>query len=117
MSAPSTTPERAIHNFNPAKASAAIGGRERAGPDRLNLARFQLFSNADLNVLEPLLSSCAVVGLVRGDVLIAANDSNNALYLVLDGQLRVQFNAGPDASIGVIEAGDCVGELSLIDRR
>ena len=107
MSGPSITLKRARHKFGPAEAGATCRCA-RADLDRADLARLQLFSNADFNVIELLLASCPVVDLVRGDVLITDNEPNDALYLVLEGRLRVKGDSDEGNPISVIEAGDTV---------
>lgn len=53
--------------------------------------------------------------LAAGEVLIRHGEPNDTMYLLLEGQLHVHLRELDDAPIAVIEAGETVGELSLLD--
>jgi CRP-like cAMP-binding protein len=55
--------------------------------------------------------------LADGDILVREGTSDNHLYVIVKGSLRVARNAGtPDeVSMFALTAGDLVGELSFID--
>jgi CRP/FNR family cyclic AMP-dependent transcriptional regulator len=50
--------------------------------------------------------------LVAGEVLIAEGDAGGALFILLDGALRVE--KGGAAITAISETGVCVGELSIL---
>ncbi|MES1256106.1 MAG: GGDEF domain-containing protein [Acidobacteriota bacterium] len=54
--------------------------------------------------------------LAAQDILLSAGTANRTLYLVVSGRLRVHV-PGTDEPHVQIEAGECVGELSIIDGR
>ena len=85
--------------------------------DRLLLERSQLFCDIDLDCIDHLLDSCPEMLLAAGDTLLQQGASNSTLYLVLDGQLRVYLGARELPEHTQINAGECVGEMSLIDGR
>ena len=79
------------------------------------LSENQLFRQADLTRVVGHLDTCTRHRLMPGDVIIEAGARNTTLYLVLSGQLRVYAGGRDLPANAVIGAGDCVGELSLID--
>ncbi len=85
--------------------------------DRQALARSPLLANADLEALEGLLDACAVQELNAGDVLIQPGERNQIFYFLLSGRLRVHLESPRDESLCLIEPGESVGELSVIDQK
>lgn len=116
MSTSSATLERVARQQEHV-ATGPVMGYAHTDIGRAELERLRLFSNADLSVIESLLVNCPIIDLARGDILIADNEANDALYLVLEGRLRVQLDGDEDKLLSMIDTGDCVGELSLIDNK
>ncbi|MFA7269140.1 MAG: GGDEF domain-containing protein [Sterolibacterium sp.] len=85
--------------------------------DRLLLERSQLFSDIDLDCIEHLLDTCPETLLAAGDTLLQQGAPNTTLYLVLDGQLRVYLGGAELPEHTLLNPGECVGEMSLIDGR
>lgn len=83
--------------------------------DRLQLERAQLFANISLESVEHLLERCHKLNLERGEHLLEAGAANSHLYLVLQGELRVYLADRGMPEHAVFGAGNCVGELSLLD--
>lgn len=84
-------------------------------PDRALLERNKLFRDISFESVEPILKGCQVITLKSGTTLLEVGQKNTALYLVLDGELRVYLDGrGLNAHV-VLGPGECVGELSLID--
>jgi len=67
--------------------------------------------DADLSLLE----DCPVREFKEGAVLIEAGQTNNFLYLLLSGRLRIHVKNLTLDPITILEPGEIVGELSLID--
>jgi diguanylate cyclase (GGDEF)-like protein len=82
---------------------------------RISLAESRLLRQTDLGAIDGLLSSCARYQLMPGDTLIESGTRNNMLYLVLSGQLRVYAGGRDMPANAILGAGDCAGEMSLID--
>ena len=74
-----------------------------------------LFRGVDPDTLHRIPDFCDVVKLVPGDVLISLGQHNDMLYLVLDGEIRIQTGAEEHHHYVTLQAGECVGEMSLID--
>lgn len=83
--------------------------------DRQQLAQAKLFANVSLDSVEHMLESCYPVHLDRSDRLLEPGVENSHLYLILDGELRVYLADNSMPEHAVFGAGDCVGELSLLD--
>ncbi|KAF0164033.1 MAG: cyclic nucleotide-binding protein [Rhodocyclaceae bacterium] len=83
--------------------------------DRLLLDRASLFASVSLESVEHLFERCYPLTLERGEHLLEAGAANNNLYLILDGELRVYLSDRSLPPHAVLGAGDCVGEMSLLD--
>jgi diguanylate cyclase (GGDEF)-like protein len=84
--------------------------------DRDKLESLLLLKGVDLESIRGLLEDCPVQQLKRGEVLIHAEKPNQFLYLLVSGRLRIHLKLDLD-SIAILESGEVVGELSLIDRQ
>lgn len=82
---------------------------------RAQLSTSRLFRQVNLDPLQAPLGACVRCQLMPGDTLIEADAYNNTLYVVLSGQLRVYAGGRELPANAVLEAGDCAGEMSLID--
>ncbi|MBN2585726.1 MAG: GGDEF domain-containing protein [Candidatus Fermentibacteraceae bacterium] len=62
-----------------------------------------------------VLSGCPVLELKSGQMLLRAGQSNQKLYIILSGSLSVHLDSPERDSVARLEAGESVGELSVID--
>ena len=83
--------------------------------ERQYLEQARLFADIDLESIQHLLEGCDRLNLERGDHLLEAGAANSHLYLILDGELRVYLTDRNLPAQAVLSAGDCVGEMSLLD--
>ena len=85
--------------------------------DTLSLSRLQLFRNVDLenSTLLDLLCLCNYRRLAEGEVILTTSKENHYLYIVLKGRLAVQLSSHIDIPFAIVEPGECVGEMSIID--
>ena len=74
-----------------------------------------LFRNIHDKRLQQVLTSCPVREFADGEVLLAPGQTNHNLFLVLSGRLSVRIGTDHAAQPLMIERGECVGELSIID--
>lgn len=81
------------------------------------IARAQLFEGLSLDMFEDVLAQCPVLTLSAGQVLLEPGVPNQCLYVLLDGVLNVCVARSDTEPLAQVAAGDCVGEVSLIDRR
>ena len=75
----------------------------------------ELFRQTPPEVVTGLLADCPTRHIKAGEQLLFPERVNNHLYLVLEGELRVLVGAPGVAAPIVIGAGQCVGELSVVD--
>lgn len=88
---------------------SAIDGEELAG--------LRLFAGADLESAADILRESSMHMLRAGEVLLVPGTTNHYLYLLLCGRLRVHLDALNTDPVRMIESGETVGEISLIDEK
>ena len=86
-------------------------------PQRSEVAAQLLLHDVDLETVWHLLEPCGVKELARGDVLISPGNTERNLCLLLRGSLQVFLGSTEEDLVAVLEAGQAVGELSLIDQK
>lgn len=79
------------------------------------LASLSLFRDENPDGLEWVLNACTVESLRAGEVVLDPACDNDNLYLILSGSVLVHLDSAPAGPHARLEAGDCVGEMSLID--
>lgn len=82
---------------------------------RTLLAENRLFREVNLQPITATLAGCHRHHLMPGDTLIEAGSHTHTLYLVISGQLRIYAGGRDLPANAVLNAGDCVGEMSFID--
>jgi len=80
------------------------------------LQRLHLFQGVRLEPLQEQLDSCSVRVIEAGETLIARGQTNNYLYLLLAGRLRVYLDTMGE-TLSIVEPGESVGEISIIDKQ
>ncbi len=86
--------------------------------DPAELANLKVLEGVDLEHVRGLLDSCRVAMLAPGDVLLTMGQSNAVMYMILAGRMSVHLEGGPASEpVAFIEAGQTVGELSVLDAR
>jgi CRP/FNR family transcriptional regulator/CRP/FNR family cyclic AMP-dependent transcriptional regulator len=81
------------------------------------LGRAQLFRDLPEAILQDLAATAHARTYRRGGTLVRQGEPGDALYLLLDGEVKVLVEApsGEQAVVAILGPGDCVGEFSLID--
>lgn len=79
--------------------------------------RCALFNNVSRETLEKLRDFCTIVVLDAGQTLMTQGQANDRLYLILRGKVHVYLEDRDLPHYLTLAAGECVGELSLIDGR
>jgi diguanylate cyclase (GGDEF)-like protein len=79
------------------------------------LQRIGLFAGVNLDTISKQLSTCTVRELEAGETLIARGQTNNYMYLLIAGRLRIFLDTMGEA-LSILEAGESVGEISIIDK-
>lgn len=76
------------------------------------LKEVSLFRTLDRRQLERLANSITERTYTAGESIVKENDAANALYLIVEGQVRVH-KGGTD--LNTLGAGDYFGEMALLD--
>jgi diguanylate cyclase (GGDEF)-like protein len=79
------------------------------------LQHSRLFQNVPHALVASVLASSPTRSLAAAEVLLHVGQPNDILYVVLSGKLGVLLGGAAGPRHVQINAGDCVGELSVID--
>ncbi|MFQ6021845.1 MAG: EAL domain-containing protein [Acidiferrobacterales bacterium] len=83
--------------------------------DWSELSRLRLFENVSLKSVRTLLDACPVREVRADETIIHAGQSNHAMYVLLSGRLHIHLDSVKSTPDAIIEAGESVGELSVLD--
>jgi len=86
-------------------------------PLREELENLQLMRRVSLESVHGLLMSCDIVELEPGTKLLEAGQLNRTMYLILAGRLAIHLDGPESQPLTRVEAGESVGELSVIDEQ
>lgn len=78
-------------------------------------SELQLFQGVSLESVEHLLKDCLVLELAKGETLLSPDQPNDKVYLILSGRLGVHIDGINRPSLVHLNAGECVGEMSIIN--
>jgi len=81
------------------------------------LSHVDFFANLDKKELQVLSKACQERHYSAGTKIISQGDTGVGLYVIKSGKVRiVQTNsAGAEEELGTYDAGDVLGEMSLLD--
>lgn len=86
--------------------------------DPAELAHLKVLEGVDLEHVHGLLDRCPVKALAPGEILLTMGQPNELMYMILAGRMSVHLEGGPTTEpVAFIEAGQTVGELSVLDAR
>ncbi|MEO5330737.1 MAG: diguanylate cyclase [Magnetococcus sp. YQC-5] len=74
-----------------------------------------IFKGTPYESVRHILEQCSIRLLMPDEILIYPRKEDHPFYHLLEGQLTVHFNNQRTLPIATIRAGECVGELSVID--
>ena len=77
--------------------------------------RQPLFKSANIFEVEDLLLNCSLLRIEAGRVVIAADQPNERMYVVLRGELSVRLESPDSTPVAMLSNGEVFGELSAID--
>lgn len=82
------------------------------------IRRVPLFAGLVPEQAELLANAVTKQRFKRGEALVLQGKMSNALYIILSGKARVLMSdgSGREVILATLSAGECVGEMSLIDR-
>ena len=85
------------------------------------LAANQVFAGLSPSALAPVPGAGEVIQAKAGDRLIEEGQTNNHLFLVLDGAVEVRLLENPGrfsgVRLGIRDGGTCIGEYAFIDNK
>jgi diguanylate cyclase (GGDEF)-like protein len=94
---------------------AETGDFERV--DRELLYRLPLFSGVAPKHIDFVCRSSSLRTLRTDELLLTPEEENSYVFLVLAGRLQVHVGDPMQIPVAVVEAGECVGEMSVIDSK
>lgn len=83
--------------------------------DRALIEQNLLFGGMDFSSVEYMLERCKLQSLPAGEKLLQPEVPNHYLYLILEGELRVHLIGQETLEHVTLSAGECTGEISLVD--
>jgi diguanylate cyclase (GGDEF)-like protein len=81
------------------------------------LEGLELFQGVDANDVQVLLQDCNRRDIEEGDLLLSPGAKNEHVFVVLSGSLNVHVGSADTPVLACMEAGACVGEMSIIEDR
>ena len=78
------------------------------------LGSLQLFKGVYPDDVQEQLALCDRRDLAEGEVLLSPGNKNEHVFIVLSGSLNVHVGSADAPALAVMETGDCVGEMSII---
>ncbi|OPX31968.1 MAG: hypothetical protein B1H09_01605 [Gemmatimonadaceae bacterium 4484_173] len=81
----------------------------------LDIENLLVLQNVDPETAADILGNCPVITLEQGQVLLRTGQINQSLYLIMSGQLAVFLDYPGGVPVALLEQGETVGELSVID--
>ena len=83
--------------------------------DPAELYQLKVMQGVSLASVEDLLERCDVRTLMPGDVLLSMGQSNRHMYMILSGRLSVHLEGPTSEPVAMLDAGQTVGELSVME--
>jgi signal transduction histidine kinase/CRP-like cAMP-binding protein len=79
----------------------------------------QLFRKVPPELLEKIVRDLKIKRFTDGEVIFEDQSAGGELYLLIEGSVKVSKSkrSGEEIVIGIIKAGDCFGEISMVDRQ
>jgi len=76
-----------------------------------------LFDRVAPDTIEHYLKECSLVHIRSGEVLLEPGADNRFLYVIVEGCLEVRLDSLERTPLTMLSRGECVGEMSVIERR
>ena len=99
---------------------AVVHADARSGVERRVLgfiSQLEIFRGVPYALIEDALAASRIQRFADGALLRRPGEQSTGIFFVLSGRVRVHLDAPDSTQFFTIEAGDCVGELSVIDGR
>lgn len=92
-------------------------GADRKSFKLTDYQAIRLFRNVDLDAVRGLIEGCDIMHLDRGEIIIAPGQMNHRVYIILEGRIGIHLDSPDKDPITVLDAGESVGEMSVIDKK
>lgn len=79
--------------------------------------RKEIFKDVDMEPVRFLLDQCSTRSLEQGQTLVHAGETTAVVYMILSGRFRVHLPDDPVNPVIVLEPGQSIGEVSIIDQQ
>lgn len=85
--------------------------------DRDLFNRFKLFRTVSPEAVETHLESCQHRHIKKGQTLLKPDENNPFVYVIASGAVSVHLRSPNSEPVAILQVGDCVGEMSMIESR
>jgi CRP-like cAMP-binding protein len=88
-----------------------------SGTDRAFFTQVPIFAGLPERILARVIEVARVVPLRDGQVLVGEGELARGMFVVRAGELEIskRGRTGAEFCVATLKAGDCVGEMSLVD--
>jgi CRP-like cAMP-binding protein len=100
-----------------ASADAGQGEGDAEAADADFLAQIPIFGGLPDLVLRRVVDLAREIHVAAGDLVFAEGEPAHSMFIVREGELEIckRGRNGAEFCLAVLQRGDCVGEMSLID--
>ena len=81
------------------------------------LQGLELFRGVNADDVQDLLQNCSRRDIGEGELLLSPGEKNEHVFVVLSGSLNIHVGSADAPVLAIMEAGACVGEMSIIEDR
>lgn len=82
---------------------------------RMDFLSLEIFKNVSFESIAGYLLSCKTLNINEGDIIIAPDNAERRLIILLSGLLGVKLDTNDNVFSNDITPGDCAGEMSIFD--
>ncbi len=109
---------------HPSKSSPPLSSATQTRPerrvikDRRQKEPFEfmsLFASIPSHLACELIDRCTIAEFNRGDTVLSLGQKNDSILILLSGHLKVLFGDDMSTEFIIINPGECIGEMSIID--
>lgn len=83
--------------------------------DRDLFAKLDIFRNVPPESIEIYLERCSMRQLACSEVLLNPDETNDSIFVVVQGALSVHLDSRDNPPLTVLGPGDCAGEMSIVE--
>jgi diguanylate cyclase (GGDEF)-like protein len=95
------------------KRLSKVSVEERLDPKELET--LHILRRASIESIWGLFEHCPIYLLNEGEILLSKGQSNQTMFMILSGRLRVHLDNTDSEPLAYLESGQTVGEISVID--